>query len=429
MIERKGVETRASNTGSGSQIGFTVGPDWVTVIHDRIQSGSDVIDLISALESLAGDQIDFCENRPRFDNHKNWAGSGRSQKGLLLWYNPPCSGADPLLKSLDGNLISHPGLLPSGHFPVTESAADYIRSQLPSHARLHYDATPAAAFDPSDGSEYQHHGYSIVAADGEAIDSLGELRLSMSGRYLDNVEIPELAAYLGIIGASYGLRCSRFDVALNDHEKRFPLELVEQARRDRNYFNVITTSVVNSDNIHTNVQGETIYFGSRTSDAFMRVYDMTAESGGVRIGNRWEVELHGKKADLCLSQWLTAMQDDESRASRLLVNVVLGTVDFRDKSKGDKNRKRCPVLPWFDEMCNMLKALPVRLRVAKPKQSLQQTIDYLKRSVAPSLASMVKALGAGFDGYFRELVSDGERRMSNVRRKICEDVDISQLCY
>jgi phage replication initiation protein len=330
---------------------------------------------------------------------------------------------------MDGNLVSHPGLLPLGHLPVTDSAAEYISSQLPDYARLQYDATPASAFDPNDGSEYLHHGYSIVAADGAAVDKPGELRVSMSGRYLDNVDMTALAAYLLIVRESYGLRCSRVDVALDDHEKRFPLELVEKARCDRHYFNVRSTSVVNSDDIYTNTQGQTVYFGSRQSDAFMRVYDKTAESKGARVGNRWEAEFKGKKADLLFSQWLSAMEDDERRAGKLLVNVVLGTVDFRDKSKGDKNRKRCPVLPWFAEMCDVLSSAPVRLRVAKPKQSLQRTVDYLKRSVAPSLACLVKAMGCEFPGYFRKLVSDGDRRMSNIRRKISEDADISQLCY
>lgn len=429
MIEVKGGKTRASNTGSQSQTGFSVGIDWLTYTHDQLKSGAEVRDIISALEALASDQIEFCENRPRFDNHKHWSGSGHSQKGILLWYNPPRAADDLLVKSLDGNLISHPGLLPPGHMPLTASAADYIRSQLPDCARLHYDAVPVKAYDPSDGSEYDHHGYSIVPADEEAVDRPGELRVSMSARYLDNVDMDALAAYLLIVREPYGLRCSRIDVALDDHEKRIPLALVEKARCDRNYFNVRSTSVVISDDVEADRQGQTVYFGSRLSEAFLRVYDKTAESNGERVGNRWESEFKGKKANGCLYAWLSATKFDNRTANDLLVNMVLGTIDFRDKEKGDKNRKRCPVLPWFAEMCELLKAVPVRLRVAKPKQSLQRTVDYLKRSVAPSLASMQKALGSEFKGYFTKLLKDGEDRMSNIRRKISEDADISQLCY
>ena len=374
-------------------------------------------------------KIDFSENRPRHDNHKHWAGSGRSEKGLLLWYNPPRSSDDLLLKSNDGNLLSHPGLLPLGHFAVPGFAAEHIREQLPDYAELHYDPNAGKCYDPNDGSEYDHHGYSIEPSAAAAPATPGELRVSMSARYLDNVNLSELAAYLQIVRVPYGLRCSRIDVALDDHEKLTPLSLVEKAARDRDYFNVRSTSVVNSDNVHTNVKGKTVYFGSRESEVFMRVYDKTAESKGERIGNRWEAEFKGKKANACFAEWLAAMGDDERHANKLLVDFVLGTVDFRDRSKGDKNRKRNPVLSWFKEMCERLEASPVRLRIPRPKISLQRTVDYLKKSAAPSIASLKQALGSGFRGFIDDLARDGDRRMTNVRRKITEDADISKLCY
>jgi len=433
MIEQQAVKTRVSNTGSNSQTGFSIGVDWLTYTHDNLRSGDEVNDVISALESLAGDQIDFATNRARHDNHKFWAGSGRSQKGLLLWYNPPRSSDDLLIKSSDGNLLTHPGLLPAPHCPVSDLKADVIRSYLPDHAELHYDAEPITVYDPIKGTKHQHHGYSIVSTDDGAIETPGELRVSMSARYLDHVSMNQIAAYLNVVSGVYGLRCSRFDVALDDHEKQIPLALVEQARRNRNYFNVRSTSVVNSDDTVKNTQGKTIYFGSRQSDAFMRCYDKTVESKGKRIGNRWETEFHDKKADRYLKEWLSAMESDERTASKLLVSMVLGTVDFRDRTKGgkgrEKNRKRCAVLPWFDEMCKMLKSVPVRLRIARPQQSLQRGIDWLKKSAAPTIASAVKVLGSEFAGFFNNLVKDGEDRLTNVRRKMIEDADISQLCY
>ena len=433
MVKKVAVKTRVSNTGSDSQMGFSIGPDWLTYTHDNLRSGDEVKDIISALESLADDQIDFSESRSRSDNHKFWAGSGRSQKGLLLWYNPARSSDDLLIKSLDGNLVSHPCLLPAPHHPVPDFAAEYIRDQLPDHARLHHDPDAGKCYDPNDGSEYDHHGYSIVSSDESVIDKPGELRVTMSGKYLDYVDMVQLAGYLSIVSGVYGLRCSRFDVALDDHEKQIPLSLIEEARKCRNFFNVLTTSVVVSDDTVENTYGQTIYFGSRQSNAFMRCYDKTVESKGKRIGNRWESEFHDKKADRYLKEWLSAMESNERTASKLLVSMVLGTVDFRNRWKEgagrEKNRDRCPLLPWFDEMCRMLESVPVRLRIARPEQSLQRTVDWLKRSVAPSLASTAKALGIHFGGFLGDLIKDGEHRMTNMRRKISEDADISQLCF
>lgn len=429
MSKQAAVKTRVSNTGSQSQIGFSIGVDWLTFTLAKVHSGAEVEDIIRSLETLAHDQIDFSSNRPRFDNHKHWAGSGRSEKGILIWYNPPSSCEDSLVKSLDGNLLTHPGLLPAGHCPVTESAAEYIRSHLPKYAVLRCDSEPVTVYDPIDGSEHLHHGYSIVATAERAIYIPGELRVSMSARYLDNVNLSELAAYLLTIGDGFGLRCSRFDAALDDHEKQIPLSLVECARCDRNFFNVRTTSVVVSDDVLADERGQTIYFGSRQSEAFMRVYDSTIASKNKRIGNRWESEFKGAKADKCLREWLTAMAENEQTASNLLVDLVLGTVDFRDKSAGDKNRERCPLLPWFAEMCEMLKSLPVRLRVARPVPSMQRTVNWIKKSVAPSLASLKSVMGSSFSWFMTEQIKDGTARMTEQRRKLIADTDMMELCY
>jgi hypothetical protein len=429
MAKGFGKKTRISNTGSDSQNGFSIGPDWFTLLFTKIETGQELRDILKSLESLAGDQIDFAADRPRLDNHKSWSGSGRSEKGILLWYNPPRSGADPLTKSLDGNLITHPGLLPAPHHPITEQAADYIRSRLPEYAELKHDPTPVTVYDPLDGSAYPHHGYSIEPSAQAAIETPGELRASMSARYLANVDMRELAAWLSTIKDVYCVRCTRMDIALDDHEKRIPLSLVEKARSDRNFFNVRRTSVVLSDDLDADEQGQTIYFGSRQSEAFMRIYDKFIESKGAVAGNRWETEFHGEKANKCLADWLTAMETNEAIANNLLKDLVLGTVDFRDKSLGDKNRARCPLLPWFENFCEMLAAVPLRLRIARPKQSMQKTIDYLKKSVAPSIASLSKVLGGKFDWFMSDLIKDGEARMTKQRRKMIAATDPTQLCY
>ena len=429
MSQQIAVKARVSNTGPDSQKGFSVGLDWLTISLDVIKSGSEVDDILKALEALAGDQIDFSTTRPRFDNHKHWAGSGRSQRGLLLWFNPPKSAKALLMKTPDGNLMSHPYLLPPPYLDVPDFSAEYIRSQLPSYAELSYDPSPVTVYDPMTGEKRQHHGYSIVVSDEDVIDEPGELRLSMSSKYLDCVAMDALAAYLRTIGDGFGLRCTRFDAALDDHEKRIPLSVVEQAMLDRNYFNARTGGLHLSDDARKKVRGKTIEFGSRQSQTFMRVYDKTVESKGVRIGNRWEAEFKGKKADKCLSEWLAAMADSEQSASGLLVDWVLGAVDFRDRTSGDKNRKRCPVLTWFSEMCEMLAATPVRLRVARPVPTMQRTVDWLKKSVAPSIASASKVLGAKFGWFWKELIEDGERRLTKQRRKIIADTDPMELCY
>ena len=429
MSKQKAKKTRASNTGSQSQIGFSIGVDWLTYTHTQVQSGQELDDILKALATLASDQIDFCANRPCTDHHKKWAGSGCSAKQLRLWYNPPQSVDKKNAMSWDGNLLSHPNLLPPPHFPMPAEAVEYVKKQLPKYARLEHNPASVTVYDLNTGIPHKHHGYSIVIDDDDVVEQSGELRVSMSARYLDHVDMSELAAYLLTVKDVYGLRCSRFDAALDDHEKQIPLSVVEQARCDRNFFNVRTTSVVVSDNITRNEIGRTMYFGSRQSEAFLRVYDKTIESRGKRIGNRWESEFKGKKADKCLHEWLAAMADDKRTANRLLVDVVLGTVDFRDKSAGDKNRKRCPPLEWFAEMCEMLSAIPVRLRVARPVPTMQRTVDWMKKSTAPSIASLKKLLGSNFNWFMNDLVADGERRMTKQRRKMVADTDVMELCF
>jgi len=80
-------------------------------------------------------------------------------------------------------------------------------------------------------------------------------------------------------------------------------------------------------------------------------------------------------------------------------------------------------------MCEMLKSLPVRLRVARPVPSMQRTVDWIKKSVAPSLASLKSVMGSSFSWFMTEQIKDGTARMTEQRRKLIADTDMMELCY
>lgn len=255
-----------------------------------------------------------------------------------------------------------------------------------------------------------------------------QLKIAMSGSTLAKIKLMELAEWLRVAGENRELDCTRIDLALDDHNKIIKMGKIADAREKGNFFNCSYSERVTSCR-RGEIEGVTIYFGSRASDKRLRIYDKTIESKGATLGNRWEAQFRRGAAYEVFSVWLKACEMGERTTARVLQNIVLGLIDFRSRDNDDPNRSRCPRLAWFEAMLSILSSEPARISVTKVEQSLQKSIDWIKRSVGSTLASLRAVLGTEYASFIDRAATEGGERLSITRRLMMERADKRELLY
>lgn len=262
----------------------------------------------------------------------------------------------------------------------------------------------------------------------ENADTPAQLKIALPGSVMKAVDQAALAQWLIGRAAANQLDCSRIDVCMDDRDKTVELASVLAAKWSGDFFNAVHSSY-QASNKRGEAVGETIYFGHQSSSRRLRVYNKTVESDGFIQGNRWEVQFKNKLATETLYQWLEAIDTSIDTAMRWVKNVILGAIDFRDRSATDPNRARCKRLSWFQSFIDILKGSPIVIRAAIVEPSLQRSVDWIIKAVAPSLYSIKAVIGRDFQDFIDGVLTDGSNRLSNVRRKIIEATDKQQLCY
>ena len=126
--------------------------------------------------------------------------------------------------------------------------------------------------------------------------------------------------------------------------------------------------------------------------------------------------LKGDRAKIVGAMWCQKLLEPEDDISRWLSSLVVGAVDFRKKI--DKNRDRCPVLPWWADFCAAVNASGIKIVPPKKQHCLVRTMDVLEFQYAPTIAIIAEVLGAAFEPYIEQLLQSGKERMSSRHRAI-----------
>lgn len=155
-----------------------------------------------------------------------------------------------------------------------------------------------------------------------------------------------------------GLHSSRQDLAINDYQKRLSIEELLNWTEQGCLCKYFTAKYTKSWSAKNNYWCSTINFGSRQSNVSLKVYDMFIEHG--IVGNRWELELHDKKARLVENVLIAEYENYEneiaekqannesldyqeiqdkynSKLIKYILNVILSSVDFKDKEQVGSN--------------------------------------------------------------------------------------------
>ena len=274
------------------------------------------------------------------------------------------------------------------------------------------------AFDRSGfmGRRWSASGQSVrgikVFFDPPGDSSPGVGLVILTGSVLAVASAEDLWDFCSLVRAGWCAVATRLDVALDDYEKSLNFEDILVAAEADNF------ALCHSAQFHKSKKrggdwGCSLIFGSSQSDKRVTFYDKSEESGGLIDAYRLEVRFRNYKADKVFEQYVSySLENALSESSFYLAQVCVGSVDFLDRSSGDKNLSRLPRLSWWQAFLNRV-AEGVRVPSKRRQMSVERSINWIFHSVAPTLAVLRHVLGvSAYNDMLQEFQKSGEIRLS-----------------
>lgn len=168
--------------------------------------------------------------------------------------------------------------------------------------------------------------------------------------------------------------------------------------------------------------GDTVNLGARTSESFLRIYDKKSEMAGrgkdvsdIDTWVRVELEIKGQKAEAFSIMLASSVFSDEQTAGELCGQLLLGLVDFKEKTKTpDPNKSRRRTSTWWRQFVGTTEKRILSL--PKRERTMEASKQWIEKSVASTLAMIVLSEDDehGQSGYqfIMQAVADGEQKMS-----------------
>ena len=220
--------------------------------------------------------------------------------------------------------------------------------------------------------------------------------MALLSRIMDNGHLTRLDIAIDDVGCRYFTT----DDIVTLYDNR---QIVTKFRNMRN--------VVEFENPGTKT-GHTVYFGSRSSDIFLRAYDKRLERNAHRSDHepaikfpwvRWELELKDDRAMSAAKMLVSGMNVG------VVAVGVLGHY-MRMINLDDTNRSRCSMyLRWADFIDGISSK---RLTVFKAPITLAEKRSWINRQVMPTLAAIVMADGGSLE-FVEDNLSSGADRMNS----------------
>jgi hypothetical protein len=261
--------------------------------------------------------------------------------------------------------------LPCGHDSPKQLADDFL-SGFP----LNYSPRDYGKYHYSHGFDLHGGGFVLYHP---SRPEMG-VHVSLPSGSLAALDMP-VAALIQMV-KEWGGMFKRLDLAVDSYS--VTMATVKEAWSQGNVVKYGTQSKIiqnfkdDDDGIPQPV-GETLSIGSRSSDAYVRIYDKAAQQGEDGIHTRCEVELKDRKAEAAAAVILGGAD---------LLGLIVSVIDFRDRG-ADSNVSRCPRLDWWDEWVGSVKR--VRFSVTKVLVvTVERVFEWVRKQVAPSLAFLDK---------------------------------------
>lgn len=251
--------------------------------------------------------------------------------------------------------------------------------------------------------EHGYNGYSKAAKVGSSCKVLWRPdRLDMGV----HVVIP--ASGIAEMGVSFeaicrdlhyvGLVASRFDFAADDFDGLLDMDVI-RAKADGKKEVVSRAKHVRELRDLAGGSGETIYFGDRESEMFVRVYDKRQErldKGEKCEREHWirvEPELKGARAHAAFLYVVTHPEGWHEAACGWLRSHL----DFKEPGE-DEQKSRWETSSWW--LAFLANAAKLRLAIGEQVKTVERVRRWVKKQVTPSLLVLGKTIG------YEELFSD-----------------------
>lgn len=212
-----------------------------------------------------------------------------------------------------------------------------------------------------------------------------------------------------------GANVTRLDLAIDTVDGTLPLADLYAAVRCGNVRTLfsewrrIEKGCFRSDEMN---EGETLYLGSTRSSTFFRVYDKAKESGVDGSWVRFELELR-KERSAQATRYLGGGMPAGELAARI-INQYFAVIQ-----DDDSNTSRCSLQPWWERW--LLSTEKISLGSAPSIKTIDQTMAFIKKQYAPSLAMIQQHLGGQtFNAYLKEILDDGGERMNAKHEKMLD---------
>lgn len=131
--------------------------------------------------------------------------------------------------------------------------------------------------------------------------------------------------------------------------------------------------------------GHTVYFGSRESDVYLRVYEKAYEQNIKEINwTRWELEIKHDKADLFVKELIN---------NQYIGSVTIGLLSnyIRFIKKDSERNARCSTLPLWKKFIGDVEKL--RLKLPEKVRTIEDKQRWIDKQCMPTLAGLIVSNG------------------------------------
>ena len=215
---------------------------------------------------------------------------------------------------------------------------------------------------------------------------------------------------------------SRIDLAMDIKDESLNFETMLDYLYKNNIvtrfkqYKYIAEKEISEDNQVTT--GESIYFGSRTSDLYIRIYDKAKEQENFDANwIRIEIVYKRERANT-LAIYLSENKKTVGHIFSATLNNYIRFVD----PKTDTNKRRWPVAKWWQNILETSQSISMTM---KPEEiDIDKLEHWVNKQVAPSLA-VIKEYYQGDMKKIEEIIINGTERINPKYQRFLDEIKSS----